>query len=334
MLALDVLNELADRLRWPQMDTIENATLTKQQRKLLRLMNTVLKAMSGTNDWPMMRKEGTIVLVASELSDTTSGTEQYVTATQNSDTITIANMTALNQSYIGRAIQVSTDQYIYRIVDVPSASTLKLNRAWVSDSITAADEATFTIAVDRYALPDDFDRPTDSFESFFAPYGIEPIGVEEFQMRRRRRGYQMQLDEPSVYTVFGLNEGQTAEILHFDPWPESARMLVYTYIQVHPDIDSDNDKILFPPKYREVIIETILQLALRDYEDSAKAQATLNDLLRQYNQLMSAPSVTEQALVIRPDKSIRQSIRRSFGNGGLRVNWGTTFDNVDATGLD
>ncbi len=167
-LALKIINELEDRLGYPQSDTIELPELSSEQRKVIRLLNRVLTAWTGLNDWPLLRKDGEIVFIASEVSDTTAGLEEYVTATEDSDVITVANAT-FDETYIGRAIQISGLQYVYRIIDVPSATTLQLNRAWIDTSITVADEATYCIAMDRYALPADYDRPTGRTRAFFAP---------------------------------------------------------------------------------------------------------------------------------------------------------------------
>ncbi len=331
-IALDVINEIEDRLGWPQSTTIEAPELTAEQRKLIRLLNRVLTAWTGLNDWELLRTDDEIVFVASEESDTTSGSEEYVTATQNSDVITIDNIT-LDNTYIGRAISVSGHEYVYRIIDVPSATTLQLNRAWVDASITAADEYTYCIAMDRYALATNFDRPTGGFRAFFGPYKIGPISPEEFQARRRA-STGITVGEPEVYTVYGMNDGETAELVHFDPYPESARMITYTYQREHREIDSDNDKIFIQNRYMEAYIEMVLQLALRDYEDDAKMQATLADMLRNFNQQRANPGVVEGLPRMRPRNRTRADIRRAAESAGLRINWGSFFDRVENTGLN
>lgn len=331
-IALDIINEIEDRLGWPQSETVETPTLTSEQRKLIRLLNRVLSMWTGLDDWPLLRTETELVTLATETSDLTSGTEQYVTATQNSDVIEIANMTTLDETYIGRAIVVSASEYVFRIIDVPSTSTLQLNRAWVDTSIVAAtDEATFTIAMDRYVLADDFDRPTGGMKAFFAPYNIHPLSPEKFARRREGRGITS--GEPQFYTVYGMNDGETAELVHFDPYPENARLLNYSYQREHKKIDSDNDKIFIQDRYMEAFIEMVLQLALRDYEDDAKSQATLADMIRIFNQQRANPNVTEGPLVMRPRNQTRIDIRAAADMTGLNIDWKSHFDNVDNTGI-
>lgn len=330
-LALEILNEVADRLGWEQITTIESANMSNETRKLLRLLNRILGTLGGLDEWPMLRGSGTIQLVADEISDVTSGSEQYVTATQNSTSVTIDNMT-MDASYIGRAIKVSSCEYVFRIADVTSPTTLELNRAWFESSITAADEATFTIAMDQYALPDDFDRPIDDFSSFLAPYEISPVDPAAFQeLRRKRSG--IEVDAPRVYTIYGLNDAQTAQVIHFDPYPDEVTILDFPYIKIHPEIDSDNDKILYPKRVIEVIIEMMLQLAYRDYEDDDRMQVALIEMITKYNQSVGKSTATDRRKIMRPNNRTRQDIYRAYRAGGANIDWGDTFDRAGNVGF-
>ena len=58
MIALEVLNEIADAVGWPQLDSIESPDQTPEERKMVRALNRVLRALVGMDDWPMLRKEG------------------------------------------------------------------------------------------------------------------------------------------------------------------------------------------------------------------------------------------------------------------------------------
>lgn len=330
-LALDLVNEIQDRIGYPQSETLENDTLSSEERKILRLLNTVLKAWGGLKDWPLLRTDADFVLVGDVLSDTTTDFEQYVTATQNDATITVAFMTAFDDTYIGRAITVSGSQYVYRVVSVPSSNKLTLNRAWIDDSITAADECTFKIGADRYVLPTDYDRATGDLRSFFAPYGINAVGPEEFRdIRRRRPG--VQAGEPRYFTIYGMNEAETQELIHFHPFPDAARLLDYQYQRNHPDVNTDNDKVLVPLRYREALIEMVLQLAERDYEDDANTQVVLADMLRAFNQQGSAQEITEDRKIMRPRNRMRTKIRNAYQRGAMRIDYSDYFDQHGHTG--
>jgi hypothetical protein len=330
-LALQILNEVADRLGWEQIDTIESAHMSNETRKLLRLLNRILSTLGGLDEWPMLRGSGTLQLVADEISDVTSGSEQYVTATKNSPLVTIDNM-ALDATYIGRAIKIQTCEYVFRIVDVTGTTQLELNRSWFEDSITASDEATFHIAMDQYVLPVDFDRPIDDFSSFLAPYEINPVDPSEFQERRRRRS-GMLIDQPKVFTIYGLNEAQTAMVIHFDPYPDEVTILDFPYIKIHPEIDSDNDKILYPKRVIEVIIEMMLQLAYRDYEDDDRMQVALTEMIMKYNQSVGKSTATDRRKIMRPNKDTRINIYRAYRAGGRNIDWGDTFDRAGNVGF-
>ena len=332
-LALDILNEVADRLGWEQITTIESSTLPNETRKLLRLLNRILGTLGGLDEWPLLRGDGTIQLVADETSSTTSGSEQYVVATKNSATVTLQN-TTLDASYVGRAIQFSGVDYVFRIEDVPSATSVELNRAWFEDSVTAADEVTFTIASDRYVLPEDFDREIDDFNAFLSPYGIQPVSPAEFQQRRRRYANGIQVGQPEVYTIYGMNDAQTAQVIHFDPYPDDVQILNFPYIKIHPEIDSDNDKILYPKRVIEVIIEMMLQLAYRDYEDDDRMQVTLVEMIQKYNQSIGKGTATQRRRIMRPDGYMRRETYRAYRAGvGGDIDWGDTFDKAGNVGF-
>lgn len=325
--ALELLNEINDRLGWPQITTLDKAASerTPTERKLLTLFNRVLKTWCGLDAWPLLRIEGTIVLVAAVEDD--ADLAQYVTATQDSDVVTIDNIT-LDDSYKQRAFQVESDDYVYRIIDVPTPTTLQLNRAWLSDSITAADERGFVIAQDLYALPDDFDRPSDTLESFLEPYHISPVDPNTFR-RRRMQDRGITIDEPEVYTVYGTNPGETVQLVRFHPYPSNARLLRFEYQRVHPTINSDNDKVFVADRFIGALIDIVLQLATRDYEDDQKTQQVMVDMLRQYNQQAANPGIIKALPQIRPSRQIRRDVRQGMGVGTGTVDGGDSWDRLD-----
>lgn len=321
--ALDLLNEVADRKGWPQISTIEvaEADLRADHRKMLRLLNRILQTVGGYNDWPMLREEGTLVLVAAEEGD--SDSSEFVTATQNSDTVTVANA-SFDETYIGRGFQVSGDEYVYRITAVPSTTQLKLNRAWVSDNITVADEKTYTIAMDRYALPEDFGRTIDDWKSFFGQYKIEPRDPNEFRELRRDAAYQITLGDPDYFTVYGLTNGR--QVVHFHPWPENARLLLYEYQRRHPIINSDQDMVLFPVTYLNSLIDLMVYFLDRDYDgNSVKSDKVLRDWVAEHNRQQSNPGMSDAVPLLQLANDVRTSIYQSAMLPNS-VDWGDAFD--------
>ncbi len=327
--ALDLLNELCDRLGKPQFKTLETTQLQPHHRKLLTLLNRILQTVGAYNDWPLLRAEGDMVTITAFQSDADPNDDgstadgEFVTATQNSTALTIANVT-LDETYKGRGIQVLGDDYIYRIAAITGPTAITLDRAWVNASITTASECTAKIAMDRYALDTNFDRPVDDWQAFFAPYSIRPVSPNEFrEIRRRERN--IRLGEPEVYTKFGLTDNEASEMVHFHPWPETARIMRYEFQKNHPKIGSDQDKIMYPLTYIGVLIDWILALANRDYENSQKAQKVLMDAIQAHNMQQSNPGVTEPAIRIEPSGEVRNQIREAYGEAGVDIDYGDWF---------
>lgn len=327
--ALDLLNEICDRQGKPQFKTLEVTQLKSHHRKYLSLLNRVLQTVGAYNDWPLLRAEGSIVTLSSLTTDVDSS--EFVTATQNSTTLTVAGQ-SFDETFKSRAIQVLGDPYIYRIANVTSPTTLTLDRAWTSASVTVADELSAIIAMDRYTLDTDFDRPIDNWQAFFAPYNVRPVSPNEFrEVRRRERN--IRLGEPEIYTKFGSTDNLAAEMVHFHPWPETARIMRYEYQKNHPRINSDQDKILYPLTYLDVLIDWILHLANRDYENSSKTQQVLMDSIRSHNIQQSNPGATEPALRIEPSGEIRNEIREAYGEFVADIDWGEWFTTGRKHGL-
>jgi hypothetical protein len=325
VLAIDFYNEILDRLGWPQLETIEDPNLTTRHRKLLRVGERAIKAMGNLNDWPMLRTAGSLVFVAAEQSDTTVvGSEQYVTATQNSDTITVANKT-FDDTYIGRAITFHGSTYVYEIIGVPSANQLQLHRAYVQTSITTADKVTFVIAMDRYAMPADFDRLADKMSNVFNPITIEPLDPRAFSLKRRVEP-GIALGDPQVMTVYGLNTGETNQLGHFHPWPKEARLISFDYQRTHPTITSNNDKLLYPDAAVHVLLDAVLEIVNSDLEaDDSKMTRVLERRVREYNQQQTHAGPTAPRLELRAANQFRQDALR-FRRYGVRINWGDYWD--------
>ena len=318
MLGIDLMNELLHRLRWQRVTTIEGI-LAPEHEKLLLLINRALETMPTLSDWPMLQTEGNIALVAEVV-----GTA-FVTTTQNSTTLTISSA-GFDPSFKGRAIQVNGDTIPYRIATVVSTTEVELSRAWLTDSVAPADERSYIVAMDRYVLADDFDRAIDDMTNLFSGI-VRAVSPEEFR-ERRRNANGIQTSDPEVFTVFGMNENETSLLLHFDPYPKDARLLEYPYIRCHPRIETDDDKVLFPKKYIEALIEVILYVAKRDHEDEAQLDIMLRDKMSELNTALASSSATESRHQLKPSQAMRNRVYRRFAAAGYAPNWGTMFDKV------
>lgn len=319
-----LINEVEDRMNWRQTKSLEGEE-RPETRKLLRLLNRILNSMQSLDEWPLLREDGDIQLVARE-----SATESAATLTEGSATVTLA-AASFTDSYKTRVIKFGGESTLYRIKRVVSETEIELNRPWVGDDYSA-EELAYEIVQDRYALPGDFDRPTGGWENFFGTTSIVPIGPEQFLTKRRERGGSLIYSDPDVFTIYGLDESETFQILHFDPYPEENRILYFTYQKNHPVIETDENRVLFPRSHEGVVIEAMLHLANRDYNDDAKTQMILHDYIRSLNTAQGSGNVAQDKMSLSPSGAHRHAQWTKF-RGGRKIDWGSLFDRAGTTGF-
>lgn len=313
--ALSLINEIEDRLGWRQSDTIEGNGISSNTRKLKQLTNRVIFSLQSLQEWPMLREDAEIITVAAY----TTGT---VDVTNLSATVT-GTTTVWDESFKGRAIQVDGDEYIYRVKSVESATSLTLSRIYLGATELLGS---YTIAQDLYSLPEDLDRPVDDWQGFFAPYSLEFTGDHTMAMRRRNRGGNILLGEPNAFTLEGLDDELSARLVRLDPFPENQRMYAFRYMKNHPTLDGDNDRVLFPVRAEGVIIETVMRLSYRDFEDDGRMQITMRDMLMEQNTFIASREITQEPIVISPSGARQLAEKRRFGRGGRRIDFGAWFD--------
>ena len=326
---LALINEVEDRLGWRQTDTLEGAQ-RPETRKLLRLLNRVLATMQTLDDWKLLREDGTIQLVADNSSTA------YFELTNGSATVALGASEAtlaFSHVMVNRAIQLGTHATIYRIKSVESGTSLTLNRPYLGDDVEDADGViAYSIAQDRYVLPADFDRPTDDWENFFGSSSIDVVGPNVFLEKRRNRNGSMLVSDPDVFTIYGLDDSETFQIVHFDPYPDEERILVFTYQRNHPVIETDEDRVLFPRSHEAIILEAMLQLANRDYADDTKVESVLRDFIRTINQVQSAGNVANDPMRLTPNSRHRIAQYNKWRGRG-NIDWGSVFDQANRIGF-
>lgn len=328
---LSIINEVEGRLGWRKTDTLDSTTPRKETTKLLTLLNRVLRAAQSLDDWPLLRTDGTILSV-----EDISETRAMLFSNGCSIVQDRSGSNDFDETLIGRAFHIDGFQTVYRIDDVPSNLSLQLNRIWVHDSSTGGidgQSVTFTIAQDRYALPRDFDRPTGGWRQFLSPYKITPIGPEEFFKIRSERGNTILTDQPRYFTVYGLTDDGVYQQIHFDPYFDEQQILSFTYQKNHPKIETDDDRILFPLRMEEIIVEAMLYLANRDYDDNSKLEVVLRDYFQSINTIRGTDNVAEDKMRITPSGAHRIAQYQKWNRGSRNVDWGTFFDRADKVGF-
>jgi hypothetical protein len=338
---LSVLNEVEDRLGKTQTATLEG-TVSAETRKMLRLMNRVLGTMVASETWPMLREEGTILTQA----PVNQGT--LVNLTNGSTTVTISSFEAARAAAAGEtpitfgvdnktwAITFGTGQPVFRIASVDDVDEITLNRPWIGDDVAPAsvddDTMLVTFAQDRYALPVDFDRPTGKWEDFLSSYNVVAKGPENFAKVRRKDGKTIRMDDPRYYTVYGVDPTEAHQVLHLHPWPDKQSLLQFHYQKQHPEIEVDSDLILFPPTQMVVIIEAMLYLANRDYEDDTRFQVAMQEFFEQFKRVKGQNTLVTDHKQMTPKIHRARSVRMQK-RSGVRWDYGDAFDNVNMVDL-
>lgn len=330
--ALEVMNDIADALAWQQLETIEG-TISEHDRKLLRILNRVLRTLAGVDNWPFLRAAGEIITPDDYqlgVAEVTNGSTA-VTGIDDPDT-TATDPPVWTSAMIDRAFAISGENLVYRITDVPTATSLTLNRAYQGTTGTGANAKSYFIAQDRYAAPLDFDRPIEHMTSF-APGGsssrvVEAIDPNALRRLRRQRGTVMRLDEPEAYTVWGADTQEEHRVIILDPFPDDAYTITFEYQRTHPEIKLDTDKILFPIRFDPLIIEACLYLGRRDVESDVQAQAMLVDFLRERQESMSKVELTTQLPRFKISQHMRRRENSRWGRSTRRIDYGSRFDDV------
>lgn len=332
---LQIINEVEDRLGWTQSRTLEGS-VSKETRKILRLLNRVLKTLCIVEQWPMLRNDGTLITEAAVEQDL------LVELTNGSATVNISAFDASGFTF-GQDHKIWAVQFgggnspVYRVAKVVSPTSIELNRVWIGTTVlpvSASDETTvMRLAMDQYVLPEDFDRPTGEWEDFLSAYHIVPVEPEQFAKTRRSGGANIEIDSPRIYTVYGLDPSETYQVLHLHPWPTEQTYMQYTYQRAHPQIAQDTDKILFQQTTLVVIIEAMLKFANRDYEDDQRWQAAMVEFLQQLNAVGGQNAVTSPIKKLSPWMGYRASAPLTRMGGALRYDYGTYFDIAGNVGL-
>lgn len=335
--AIDIIRDVAQRLGWVIPTTIEGP-LDADAQKLLNLLRQVLRQLAGANDWNFLRRDGELVTIAAY----TTG----VVVPTNGATTLVGRRTApapatddtpvWTQAMVGRAIQVAGTNEIYRIVAVTSAITLELSRTYLGASFTDPTGGTaYVIAQDRYELPVDYDQPIGDLSNFITAPTIRPVDPNELMRRRRSRSNTILLAEPDVFTMYEFDDEGQHRLIVFDAFPSVERLITYQYQGIHPEIAHDNDRLRFPLRYDSLLMEACIYLGRRDYEDDSRMTLSLQDFLREKNEALVHEETTQQPMRISPSTRRRtaEQFKWSRGGGGLRINYGARFDDIDRYNL-
>lgn len=335
--ALDIINDVADSLNMQQVDTIEGE-LNNYTRKLLRTLNRVLRTLSGIDEWWFLRAEGKIITVAPYsigLVEVTNGSTTVV-GIDNPD-ITGTALPAWTNDMVGRAFGIVGSNYIYRIASVTDATHLEIDIDYQSDTAVALEARSYNIAQDRFDLPVNFDRPIGDWTNFFTTSStlrVVPVDPNTLLDIRRKRGTFMLLSDPRRFTLWGMDDQQEHRIVIVDPFPDEQRVLQFEYQMMHPEITHDVDRILWPLRHEELVIESMMYLLRRDIEDDPRSQEMLSDFLRTRSETLNKVELGQARMQITPSTARRTAENARWGRGTRRIDWGRRFDTAGFHDLD
>jgi len=334
---LEIINEIQRRLGRRVSSSLEGPTgELAETKQILLLLNRVLKNLNAADDWPMLHTDGTIMTNAP-----VTGTDVRLDLANGSDTVTISSfdvsgtgsvqLTPFLLSHLSWAIQIGSGTPVYRIAEIISPTEIKLNRPWIGDSNapTGSDDDTlydFIMAMDQYALPEDFDRPLGEWTDFLSTYHVNPLGPADFKKERQKENTDIITGDPMYFTVYGMDPNNTYQVIHFHPFPAQETMMEYSYIRLHPEVKNDADLILYPDPQVGVIIEAVLYLANRDYEDDQRLNDALQEFVRQFDVTVGKRTMVSNLMMIQPKVSRMRSTRSA---GRLKIDYGEFWDRYD-----
>lgn len=336
--ALDLLKDVCDRLGWDQIVSVENEDeLTKDDRKLVRALNRVLTVMSGMDAWVNLRKEGEVVTVAEYTTGLARMTNGSVSVSGQLDDD--GNPTVWTQAMVGRAFVVDSQQLIYRVADVLSATSLELDREYQGDTTDGTDDApdvNYHIMQDRYDLPIDYDRPADKAWTGYgegADWDVVITDPATIRARRRGRSPASTAKQPDAVTLWKHDDEDEHRQVVVDPFPKTQVVLQHEYQAVHPKIERDTQRILFPPRQEEMIKAGVEWLLLSGPDDDARAAMALSEFLRARGDDLSKQEIGKQRMRITASQEQRMKQRWKWGRRGMRTDWGSWFDRRDFFGF-
>lgn len=335
--AIDVLRAVCDQIGWDQIVTLENEeTLTKDDRKLVRALNRTLRVLSGVQDWRFLRAEGEIITIDEYTTGRVRLTNGSTTVTGVDDPdITGTLLPTWTTAMVGRALIVVGNPLPYLITAVNSATSLTINRAWQGDTTlgtTDAPDLNYRIMQDRYELPQDFDRPVDEKWSLFKDTVVLPITVVdpmEIRARRMANAPSVANDDPNVVALWAMDDEVEHRVAILDPFPHDQRVITFEYQRIHPTIDRDTQRILFPPRYEEIVLDGVEFLLKEGPDDDARSDKALSEFLRTRAEGAAARETGQRRLRLSPSQWRAYDQRSKWGRNGARINWGSAFDRID-----
>lgn len=313
---LELINRIFRGVSWKRVTSLETDPQPGEVLKALDLLNVVAREVGAFTAYDFLRRRAQLVTTAATVGVTGTATNAgaYVTLTAGSTAL------ATYGRFDGRALHFTRDREVYRV-----ASTYVFNNvviiepAYLGETITTASAV--TIAQDTYTLPADFDRPFNVAQFIGEPYKMRAIDASEMLARK---AMAFDVGTPKYYALMMSEDGEWQLIL--DPYPEDAIIITYDYLPSIQPVSKDNDRLPFPLRMEDILVEGTTYLLKRDQQnDLASAQLTIQDYLRKRAEGIKITS-TSPRMEITPSTLQRTRQRLQFGKG--RIDYGDEWDRM------
>lgn len=211
-------------------------------------------------------------------------TPPYVTGTvagtQATTTIT-GTGTTFTSSHVGWYLKVGSARELYKVTAVPSGTSLTVTPSLILATFSGQAFKLFALT---YTLPADFRQP-EEMSNFLTLPPMDYLGHREF----RRQMTDPQFGSPENWTLMWEASAAAAAtpVIAFYPFADKYRQVQYDYTILIADLVNDDDPILIPDHYREVLVEGALERFYRDVlDDSGKADRSLGMMTRLREQMV------------------------------------------------
>lgn len=313
--ALDMINRILRSAQFSEVTTIEG-TRAPNTEKTLQALNDVGLALGNFIDWRFLHTTFKFQTIA----EYTTGTAAF---TKGSKSV-VGTSTVWQPDMVGRQIKSRAFEEHYTVAAIGSATTLTLEHEFNG---TTNATSTYTIAQNRYELPDDLDTELSALQ-FVTPANIRLVSPEEFdEYQFGPRGFignvsPMITDDPLLATIVTDSTGRQSML--FMPFPEDQILILFKYYRMVLDLEKDQDFWPFPPYLRRLLTDGALHFINRDLRGEAqKAQMQFGDFFNSRNELLGKTRKTDPISRVSPWTGIRRrrKIRHNRIRPGVENEW-------------
>lgn len=246
------LNEIID-----QVSAI--AVIDRQSQSNITLLrqwvDLSIKDISTRYPWPWLHSRVAISTVAD-----TSVTDDSITATNGSKTVTSTTANTFAATDVNRFIQFSSSNDWYEITARASGTSITIEPAYAGTTATDLDA---TIRTFSYNLPSDCHKVFD-VRTARTPAKLHYIDTRMFDLFRPN---QTGTGTPRAYYLYYYRNPQSATgqqwAISFDPIPSAAMLIEIRYLKKPASLSAGTDIAEMPEIYHNVIIDGATYLAMK-----------------------------------------------------------------------